>query len=109
MYPAGELDILLARKATLRRRIARHRLQCREDAMEIARPLALIERVFEAWKKIQPWVKLAGVPAALLLARSLGGRFRRMRSLLRWVPLVASIFRGVSQRPEATASARRAA
>jgi hypothetical protein len=108
MYPAGELNLLLARKAALRRRIASHRLQCMEDAMAIARPLALIERIFEAWKKIRPWVKLAGVPAALLLARSFGGRFRRMRSLLRWVPLVLSIFRGVSQHAEATASSRRA-
>jgi hypothetical protein len=111
MYPTGELNVLLARKATLRRRIAVRRWQCVEDAQEIARPLAVIDRIYATWKKIRPWVKIAGVPAALLLARSLGGRFRMLRSLGRWAPLLVSIFRGVSKRPRSPARtmSRRAA
>jgi hypothetical protein len=108
MYPSGQLTLLQARKIVVRRRIAIGRMHCEDYAAEIARPLALIDQGLAMWRKIQPWVKLVSVPAGLLLARTIGRRFGKLRSLLRWAPLVLSVVRNFTKDPE-SAGARRAA
>jgi hypothetical protein len=70
MYPAGELARLSTQKALLQARIAVKRWECVAAGAELARPLAIIDRGIALWRKISPWVKLAGFPAALLVMRT---------------------------------------
>jgi len=74
MFPQEELNQLARRKALLQARIALCRIECRVAAAELARPIVLIDRGVEIWRKISPFAKLFAVPAGLLLGRALGGR-----------------------------------
>ena len=97
MYPSGELSLLAARKAVVRRRIAQRRWQCVQDAAALARPLGWISRVVEVWQRISPLVKIAGVPVILTLTRKFFGRAGRVASLARLVPLVLQTAKMVSR------------
>lgn len=74
MFPQEELNQLARRKALLQARIALCRIECRVAAAELARPIVLIDRGVEIWRKISPFAKLVAVPAGLLLGRALGRR-----------------------------------
>jgi hypothetical protein len=74
MFPQEELNQLARRKALLQARIALCRIECRVAAAELARPIGLIDRGVEIWRKISPFAKLVAVPAGLLLGRALGRR-----------------------------------
>ena len=98
MYPGKELTTLAARKALLRVRIARHRLDCVDSFAQLTRPLALIDRLYDQWKALPSWVK-AGVPL-LGLALKLGrrprkGKLRVVRTLLRWAPVGWKLWQGL--------------
>jgi hypothetical protein len=71
MYPSGELNVLALRKAAVQARIAAHRWQCAAAAVELARPLAWIDRAHARWKSISPLAKMIGTPVAMLLGRKL--------------------------------------
>jgi hypothetical protein len=99
MYPAGELKRLADRKAIVQARIAVHRWECVAAAVELARPIAMVDRVRETWRTIAPFVKLASVPAAFFALRSAtkragGGKLSKLTAAL---PLVLRTLRTVQQ------------
>lgn len=93
MYPNGELSELDAQKNALRRRIQLRRAECALAAQGAVRPLEWIDRAIAMWQKISPMAKLASVPLALLLKRTLFRRAKIFGSLLRWGPLAFRMFR----------------
>lgn len=94
MYPTGELTKLAARKDLLRRRIALRRVVTIVVARRIARPLHLLDRIVGEWRRLSPLVKLAGVPLGALLGRRLHRKRRVIGQLIRWGPVLASVWRG---------------
>lgn len=95
MYPDKELTFLAAKKAALRQRISARRRLCAEAAADAARPLEALERGLAWWRKFSPIVKIAAVPAALLLKRAFFRRSRVVGSVLRWGPLAFGAVRGL--------------
>jgi hypothetical protein len=78
MYPSGELARLAQRKVILQARIAVRRWECASAAAELAKPIAVVDRGIELWRRFAPFIKLLGVPAGLLLLRRLRpGRNRK--------------------------------
>lgn len=69
MYPEQELAALAARKLAVQARIAVHRLECVNAAVIIARPLALVDRVWDYWRPFVPMLKAAGFPIGFMLLR----------------------------------------
>lgn len=90
MYPARELNRLEVYKAALRRRIGRRRSACVAAAARVTQPLAWLDRMLVWWRRIAPFVPLAGVPLAFLWKRP-AARAPAIR--LRWLPLVTSAVR----------------
>lgn len=99
MFPKEELNQLARQKALLQARIALCRIECRVAAAELARPIVLVDRGVEIWRKISPFAKLVAVPVGLLLGRTLGGgpspgggRRGKLATIVSLLPL---ILRGV--------------
>ncbi len=69
MYPSGQLSELAARKTILQARIAVRRWECAVAAVELARPIAAVDRGVAAWHQLLPIVKLLAVPVGVWLAR----------------------------------------
>ncbi len=69
MYPTEELNRLANRKMVLQARIAVRRWESAQAAAELARPLALVDRGLEMWRRVAPFVKVLLVPGGLLLAK----------------------------------------
>lgn len=95
MYPDRELTRLAARKAALRRDIARRRAQCAEAAARVARPLEWLDRMLAFWRRLSPFAQFAAVPLGFLVQRTVFRRLKILRSLVRWGPLVFSAVRGI--------------
>ena len=98
MYPTGELNSLLRRKALLRAKISIGRLECAALATEAVRPIDWIDRFLVQWKKIAPIAKFAAVPLGLLLQRRLlsGKKLKilsRVARVLPWLLGAAKILR----------------
>lgn len=108
MYPAGELTKLAARKDLLRRRIALRRVATIVVAQRIVRPLRLVDRIVGEWRRLSPLVKLAGIPLGALLGRSLHRRRRLIGKLIRWGPVLASVWRGFAAARKESDARRRA-
>ena len=79
MYPSGELGRLAQRKRILQARIAVRRLECAAAAIELARPIAYVDRGIELWHRVAPFFKFLAVPGGLFLTRLLTGRRRAVR------------------------------
>jgi len=90
MYPHGELKQLALHKAALQLRIGIRRFECRRAAAGVERPLAWLDRAVAFWRKISPLAKLAAVPLALLVKRTLLPRTGLFTTLLRWTPTIFS-------------------
>lgn len=93
MYPRRELDALAARKAIVQARIEVRRWECVQAAQALSRPIAVVDRGLELWRRISPLVKLMGLPAAFLGARKIfrkagPGKWSKLAALL------PAIFRG---------------
>jgi hypothetical protein len=87
MYPQRELTRLAARKALVQARIELRRWECAQAAAQLSRPIALIDRGIALWRRISPFVKLMGLPAALLGARKIlrhtrGGKWTKLAAML---------------------------
>lgn len=108
MYPAGELTQLAAKKDLLRRRIALRRVATIVVAQRVAQPLRLIDRIVGEWRRLSPLVKLAGVPLGALLGRSLHRKRRLVGQLIRWGPVLASVWRGFAAVRKESGTDRRA-
>jgi hypothetical protein len=77
MYPNRDLAGLAARKAIVHARIEVRRWECAAAFVELSRPIAMVDRGIEAWRKISPFVKMIGLPVGLLGLRKVlrrGGR-----------------------------------
>lgn len=83
MYPTRELTELAARKRLLQARIGLGRLQSMATANELARPIAVIDRGVDFFRRIAPFAKLLAVPAGLLLGRTFTRRSPLSRGPLR--------------------------
>jgi hypothetical protein len=95
MYPDEELARLARHKSALRLRIEIRRLECAHAAAGVERPLAWLDRAVAFWRRISPVAKLATIPLALLLKRTLLPRAGFFTSLLRWAPAIFSAGRVV--------------
>lgn len=98
MYPAAELKRLELRKAMLQLRIAERRLHCAQAGVELARPLSLVDRGIELWRRVPPIAKAVAVPALLILARRLSRRDGFIGSIARLAPAVLGAARMVGGR-----------
>ena len=74
MYPREELAALRQRKMVLQARIAVRRWETAEAAIELSRPLAMVDRGIDTWRRISPVIKVLAVPVGLMLARLLKAR-----------------------------------
>ncbi len=102
MYPDRQLTLLAARKDELRRSIALGRAECAAAAVQVVRPLELLDRMLALWRRFSPLVKITAVPLGWLLKRSPAPRTRVLGTLLRWGPLVlGAVRRLASRRPRA--------
>ena len=97
MYPQPELNRLAVRKTALRRDIALRRAQCAEDAARVARPLEWLDRMLALWRQLSPFASFATVPLGLLVQRTAFPRFRLLRLLVRWSPLVVGAVRVIGR------------
>ena len=110
MYPSGELKRLADRKTLLQARIAVRRWECVVAAMEISRPLATIDRGVAVWHRISPFVKVLGVPLALLIARIVRrkhkGKPTGKSKLAAFMTALPIIMRGINMVKDARAAHR---
>lgn len=115
MFPNEQLTDLARRKALLQAHIGLCRLECQATATELARPLVLVDRGIEFWRKISPFAKLAALPAGLLLSRFFGrsrpagrGRGGKFATLMSLLPLVVRGARILGAVRSASAAAKNA-
>lgn len=112
MYPRRELAALAERKRLLQARIEVRRWECALAAVELSRPIGMVDRGIEMWKRISPFLKLLGIPMTLLGARKLMRRTGRSKlsKVMALLPVVLRGARAVMQmraaRNGATAGAR---
>lgn len=96
MYPDGELSELAVHKLALRQRIFLRRRQCIAAARRISEPVEKIDELMAKWRRISPIAKVAALPLAVLLKRTLFRRAKLLGSALRWGPLAFKVFRSFS-------------
>jgi len=96
MYPDGELARLADYKAALRLRIGLRRVECATAVAGVERPLLWLDRAIAWWHRIGPFAKLAAIPVALLVKRTLFPRAGLFTSLLKWTPMIVSAGRAFS-------------
>jgi hypothetical protein len=100
MYPSGELTRLAQRKSVIQARIAVRRWETAAAVLDVARPIAYIDRAIELWRRVSPFLKFLAVPAGIMVTRMLTRRKRphaprrkgKIAMLLTVLPL---IFRGL--------------
>jgi len=56
-------------------------------AARLSRPVAWLDRALAFWRRLSPFMQLAAVPVALLVARAVAPRRGLLGSLARWGPL----------------------
>ena len=93
MFQDRELIRLAARKATLQREIVLGRTRCIEAAARVAQPLAWLDRVAAFWRRLSPLAKGAALPLGFFVQRFVFRRMGKVRSLVRWGPLIVSALR----------------
>jgi hypothetical protein len=96
MYPQRELTRLAAHKTALRHNIALHRAQCAKAAARVAQPFERLDRMVAFWRRLSPLVQFASVPLGFLATRVIFPRRNIPGSLVRWVPLVFGVVRGIN-------------
>jgi hypothetical protein len=96
MYPDGELNELAVAKLAVRQKIYLRRQLCVLAARRATQPLEKIDDLLMRWRRISPMAKLAAVPVAVLLKRTLFKKAKILGTALRWGPLAFKIFRGLS-------------
>lgn len=97
MPPARHLDELARRKEAVRARIALHREACAAAAVELARPLALVDQGLRLWRAVPAPARWTGVAAAFFATRKLSRGVGGLRSMLRYVPMAVQAFQAVKR------------
>lgn len=95
MYAERELKRLSEVKSVVRRRIARRRIETVEQTARVTQPLEWVDRAIGYWRTIGPLAKFAIAPVGAWLAGSLFGKRKKVGSLIRWLPTIWSIVRGI--------------
>jgi hypothetical protein len=95
MYPQRELTQLTAYKTALCRDIAVSRAQCVVAAGRISKPLELLDRIANLWRRLSPLVLVAAVPLGFAAQRALFPRLKILRSIVRWGPLAFTVARAL--------------
>jgi hypothetical protein len=90
MYPQPDLNLLALRKHALMHRIRVRRDACAGHAHEVMKPVVWIEGLHAKWRSISPLVKLAAVPAGLLITRKF---MPKLGTLFSWAPVALNLFR----------------
>lgn len=96
MYADRELIRLTAHKTGLQRKIALRRIQCRVAATQVLQPLAWLDRAVTFWHRLSLWAKIAALPFAFVVQRTVSPRLGRVGKLLRWAPLVIGAARRIT-------------
>ncbi|MDF3059811.1 MAG: hypothetical protein K0R17_4026 [Rariglobus sp.] len=96
MASQADLAILSRRKGALIQTIRSRRAECADQLEQTLQPVLWAERLYAQWKAISPLVKIAAVPAGILLKKKLfpnaGGV---VGGIFRWAPLAMNLFRSV--------------
>ena len=95
MYAERELKRLNDVKSAVRRRIARRRIETIEQTAVVTRPLVWVDLAYGYWKKFSPMARLVAGPVSGWLMGSLFGKHKKTGSLMRWVPTIWNIVRGL--------------
>lgn len=93
MFQDRELIRLAARKAALQREIVLGRTRCIDVAARVARPLVWLDRAAAFWRRLSPLAKGAALPLGFFVQRLVFRRLGKVRSLVRWGPLIVSAVR----------------
>ena len=93
MYPRSTLKELARAKALLRQRIAARRACNAGLAARAMWPLVVIDFARGVWREMPGLARLAMIPAALLVGRTVFPRVRFLLRLLRLAPWLAPILR----------------
>lgn len=88
MYPAEELARLENRKIAVRRNIVRHRSECAEAAVHLARPIAWLDRAIALGRRIQPLLRYLALPLGLFATRRVFPQMKILHVLARWGPFI---------------------
>jgi hypothetical protein len=91
MYPGDELKRLALRKTALQTAIGSRRAQCLATAGDVLRPVKWVDRLLAVWDRISPLVKLSALPLGFILQRTSSRALAPLRSLTRWIPVVAAL------------------
>ena len=100
MLADRQLEQLANRKALLQARITVRRMECMLAGVQLARPLAFVDRITEGWKRLSPLVKYVGVPLGFMAARKFtkasdGGTSKgKLATLLGVLPVVYEAWKG---------------
>lgn len=97
MSTRGKLDELIQRKRILEARIALRRIECQIAGAQLARPLAVADRLQDGWSRVAPWVKLVGPVVGVFATRRLGrSNFRRgkLGAILGFLPIALKVWKG---------------
>jgi hypothetical protein len=97
MYPRQELNLLARKKALLLGRIHRRREVCAEAAVQAVRPIAMLDRGVDRWRRLSPLVKAAAVPIGFVLGSVFKKRASKLRTFVRWAPIVLGAVRGMAR------------
>lgn len=99
MSTRGKLDELIQRKQILEARIALRRIECQIAGAQLARPLAVVDRLHDGWERIAPWVKLASPVLGLFTVRHMrrsGFRRGKLGTILSFLPVALDVWKGFS-------------
>jgi len=106
MYPKQDLIRLANAKAALRNNIALHRERCAGAAASAVRPVELVDRALAYWRQFSPMMQLAAVPLGVVVTRALFPRYKILRKLVRWSPVVIAVARAVGSAAGSRAARR---
>ncbi len=93
MYPDKDLGQIERRKASIRARIHRRRMDCIELCGELARPVGWIDAGMARWRCLSPWARLAMVPIGLMAGQRLRRGRRTLTRIVQLAPMVVSLVR----------------
>ncbi|MES2692328.1 MAG: hypothetical protein V4773_02570 [Verrucomicrobiota bacterium] len=109
MSTRRKLDELKERKRLLEAKIALHRLECQLNGVQLAQPMAFVDRMHDKWTNISPWVKALGVPLGMLVMRqlksksraggksALGGAAGTMGTIISLMPMAIQAWKGYQE------------
>jgi len=106
MYPREELNLLERRKAILRSRIRRQRIDTNIHLQEVFRPVMWLSGLQAKWKGLPLGLRMFTGPLAFIVQSALLKRLPIRGKLLLWVPMIWKVAKWVIPFMKATSQAR---